>query len=138
MIRLSTCLAGFGVLALALSAQEGTVPSRPSSEATARDAARIVPFPPVGVTARLEAKTAVISWKPILLERIVGYEVYRKVGDSPFQRLDQIKGSVFVDKNPPAGKVEYAVTAVDRFANKSDLSKPVQASAAAKSTKSGR
>lgn len=94
-------------------------------EATAADAARMRPGPPTGLTARMESRAVVLSWKAIPLEKIVGYEVYRRVGEAQFAKLVQVKEPVFVDKNVPKGAVEYAISAVDMYSNKSPLSKPV-------------
>lgn len=97
-----------------------------TKEATVADAARVKPLAPTGLSVNpREGGAAALSWKPVPLEKIVGYRVYRKVGDSVFQALDTVKAPSFVDRNVPSGKVEYAVTSMDHFDNESRLSKPV-------------
>ena len=112
--------------ALAQDAPPATPSPKPPREATLSDAASVRPVPPTGVSALLEnPRKMVISWKPIPLEKIVGYDVYRKVGAAAYVKLDRVKGSVFVDKNVPDGDVHYAVVSVDRFDLASRMSKSV-------------
>ena len=118
-------LAAVGVWQLAAQERKSAPVIPVTPEATVDDASRVRPGPPVGIKAKLDANSVVLSWKAIPLEKIVGYEVYRRVDEGRFLKLTQVKEPIFVDKNVPKGLIEYAVTAVDMFANKSPLSKPV-------------
>jgi hypothetical protein len=94
-------------------------------EATVADAARMRPLRPTGVTVRQSGPSVTVSWTPAPVEKVIGYEVCRRVDEGPFLLLKKVKEPKFIDKDVPAGKVEYAVRAVDLYSNASLLSAPV-------------
>ena len=76
------------------------------------------------MTVQFRGKVAFVSWRPILLDRLANYEVYRwnGAGEQHWEKLGSAEKPEFVDKNPPDKKARYKVVAVDRDGNRSALS----------------
>ena len=127
MKEVRNLILGLGVMAVTVAtASGGDVQQKTRvSEATTADAARMRPLPPSGLTATIDDGRILLAWRAIPLDKIVGYEVYRRVGSKAFAKLVQVKEATFVDRDVPQGSVEYAISAVDVHANRSPLTKPV-------------
>src|ERR1051325_10151358 len=79
-----------------------------------KESKKICPYPPAVVNVTREKRKAVIEWKEVPLERIVGYEIFRSVNHGPFKKIGRLKAPPFVDKSPPKGNIVYAVASIDR------------------------
>jgi hypothetical protein len=117
----------FWMLVLALV---GPTAAEQDREMTVRDAQRIRPIPPAGVTASAEKRKAkpvtVVNWKKSPLEKIVAYEVHRRVTGGKFRKIARVSKPPYIDSQPIAG-AEYAVAAVDVYGGVSPLSSPASA-----------
>src|SRR5579862_9497625 len=74
---------------------------RGTPDQSVEQARTIPPFPPTEVLVKHEGTQAVVTWKPIPLDNIVGYKVYRKIGDSEFKHIGTVKHPPFVDDKVP-------------------------------------
>jgi hypothetical protein len=90
------------------------------------EARKVPPFPPKGVSVKAEGKHTVVTWDPIPLDNIVGYKVYRKVGDEPFTSVGTVQRPPFVDKSSPSGSALYTVTAINGYHAESSLATPAK------------
>jgi hypothetical protein len=79
------------------------------------EARKYPPFPPKGVSVKSAGKRTVVTWDPIPLDNVVGYRVYRKVGDEPFTRIGTAEHPPFVDEHTPHGQVSYTITAINSY-----------------------
>lgn len=104
----------------------GTTQASGKPDQSVSEARKIPPFPPKGVSVKTEGKSAVVTWDPIPLDNIVGYKVYRKVGDSQFAYVGTVKRPPFVDERPPSGSASYTVTALNTYQAESTLAKPAK------------
>jgi hypothetical protein len=95
---------------------------------SARQAKEIPPFPPGHIFVKASKRGFVVTWKVNALDPTLTYKVYRTSNNSTVPIADDVKGGVFVDKNPPRGNVAYAVSTVNQYRLESVPSKPVVAS----------
>jgi hypothetical protein len=95
----------------------------PPRESESSEEARIVaedrfaPARPVGLVAVQEGRTVRLFWNPAPEKDVLGYRLYRKVGDSEWQRYgpDPILEPTFVDGDVHSGdRIAYRATALDR------------------------
>jgi len=114
----------------ALRRADGTLargePSAPA-EATPRDVTP--PAPPTDLVAAPSPGTVRLSWRPSPDADVAAYAVYRAPAGGDFVRVGSVRApaTVFVDRDVPAGRYRYAVTALDSAAqpNESPPSPPV-------------
>jgi hypothetical protein len=80
-------------------------------------------FPPNGVTVQFRGKRATVTWKPIHLDRLSNYEIYRwsGLGEQHWEKIGSTAAAEFVDKKAPSKNSRYKVVAVDRYGNRSSL-----------------
>jgi fibronectin type 3 domain-containing protein len=81
-------------------------------------------YPPQDVTVQFQGKVAIVSWRPILLDSLSRYEVYRWDGnkDEQWEKIGTTEQPKFTDNRPARKKARYKVVAVDRYGTKSLLS----------------
>jgi hypothetical protein len=112
------------VIWLLLFAVQVVVPR--AQELDARAARSSPMYPPQDVTVEFRGKTAIVSWRPILDDRLANYEVYRCNGNTSkeehCEKVGTTEKAEFLDKNAASKKVRYKVVAVDKYGNKSMLS----------------
>lgn len=84
------------------------------------------PAPPTDLAAIGSRGEVRLSWKPSPATDIAAYVVYRAPPDGAFARVGSARppATTFIDRNVPAGRYRYAVTAQDTStrANESDRS----------------
>jgi len=82
-------------------------------------------YPPPPVTSLLclpEPGAVRLRWDASP-EPTVRYKVFRRQGDATWLHLEEtFRGTEYTDGAPPAGEVQYAVKAMDRFGNQSEAS----------------
>jgi hypothetical protein len=100
-------------------------------------------FPPTGVKVKAEGKLTRVSWTPVGLDTIVGYAVYRRVGNAPFARIGNVPQppspdpskcvkqpstcqTFFNDPRPYDGSTDYAVSAISTYNTESPLALPAK------------
>jgi hypothetical protein len=86
----------------------------PIQELTVEKANRISLPPVAGLEAEVKERSVVLSWKPIPLDRVFGYIIFRKseVTEQPAEEVGKSETSSFVDKTVMAkGNYSYFVTA---------------------------
>lgn len=117
------------LLSCSSEAAKKAAPSQESGQPdiSAREAKEIPPFPPGHILVKPSKRGFVVTWKVNALDPTLTYKVYRTSNNST-EPVAQVKGGVFVDKNPPRGEVAYAVSTVNQYKVESVPSKPVVAS----------
>lgn len=113
-------------------AADGSPPRESESSEEVRVVAedRFAAAAPTGLVAVQEGRAVRLFWNPGKEKDLLGYRLYRKVGDSEWQRHgpDTIVEPTFVDEDVHAkDKITYRVTAIDRATppNESDPSTEV-------------
>jgi hypothetical protein len=88
---------------------------------------RIPPPPPHDVQAELKGAGVQITWEQKATEDILGYNIFRIVGEKREQlNKEPLKDQVFFDGNPPAVRyVSYSLTSLDMSRNESTPSREV-------------
>jgi len=80
-------------------------------------------YPPEPVTSLLcfpEPGAVRLRWDASP-EPSVRYKLFRRQGDGPWGHMEEaFRGTEYTDPSPPAGEVQYAVKAMDKFGNQSD------------------
>jgi hypothetical protein len=94
-------------------------------EMSVRDLDRLGVPAPENLQASLEKRKITVTWDTSPLKRVVKYEVYRKMGNSPFKLIRTVPKPPFVDRLRGKQNIEYVVAAVDYRGNRSSLSPPV-------------
>lgn len=102
-----------------------------SSEACAVTGDRTPPPAPAGVLLTHGKKGYTLTWLPVEVDDVAGYNVYRSVGEGPFVKLNDVPLRVtqYKDKAVDPGRTySYRVTAVDDSAagNESPISEVVK------------
>src|ERR1039458_9813558 len=93
----------------------GTSQANGKPDISVTEARKVPLFPPRGVSVKNQGEHAVVNWEPIPLDNIVGYKIYRKVGDASFTYIGTAKRPPFVDEEPPSGSALYTVTAATTY-----------------------
>ncbi len=92
---------------------------------------RFAPGVPTGLAVIAGAKTIELGWDRNTDADLVGYRIYRALGDGAFVRLPgQVEAPSFRDAQIQTGqRYRYAITAVDRLGNESARSEPAEVEA---------
>jgi len=114
-------LSAFTLGCTSAGTQEKGKPDQSVSEAR-----KIPPFPPKDVSVERKDKQVIVNWKPIPLDNIVAYKIYRKTRDSKFEYIGTAKHPPFVDHEAPSANVTYTVTAVNTYQAESSFAKPAE------------
>jgi fibronectin type 3 domain-containing protein len=109
-------------------AQKGTAQSLPSLPQEANSADIFPPSAPTDVTAAASANTIEVAWQRSPESDVKGYNVYRSVGDGPFEKQGALIAlPAYTDKNVEHGKTyRYEVSAVSAAGKESDKSAPAE------------
>src|SRR6185312_2212694 len=84
---------------------------KPTDELSPADADKISVMPVAGVSAAVVGKSVSVSWKPIPLERVFAYRLYRVTGQTP-QEVALSAENNAVDEHPTQGSNSYYVIAL--------------------------
>jgi hypothetical protein len=86
------------------------------------------PAVPSGLRADLAPTSVVLAWEPDTETDLAGYRVYRSVAGGPWQKLADVNGiPSYSDTTIEHGKTyQYAVSAIDKAANESARSAPLE------------
>jgi predicted small lipoprotein YifL len=77
------------------------------------------PEVPANLVCLPEERRIVLRWEPSQ-EEGVRFKVFRRLGEGPWVHLEEsLEATSYVDQDPPAGELTYAVKAVDRAGNES-------------------
>jgi len=105
--------------------------SRPSGVVAITPVDRFPPATPSSLSATAGVSTIELSWTPDTEADLMGYYVYRALGDAPLVRLGGLLDTpAYTDRAVESGKeYRYAVSAIDQSGNESPQSSPVKVSA---------
>jgi hypothetical protein len=106
----------------ALSQLTPPIESAIASEREVRYQDRFAPPPPTELVALAEAGRVRLVWRASEAEDVVGYIVYRRVGDGGFERVtaQPVENPEYTDTGVASGRAyTYRVTAVDSAGNES-------------------
>jgi hypothetical protein len=109
----------------------GEVESDLSAEKTVTPIDEFPPAVPKGLNAIAAAENIELVWERNTEPDLAGYRLYRAVGDGKLEKIADIQDAPsYSDKKLESGKrYRYAVSAVDRLANESGQSEPVEITA---------
>ena len=109
----------------------GEVESEVSLEATVTPVDEFPPAVPKGLNAIAAAENIELVWERNTEPDLAGYRLYRGVGDGKLEKIADVQDAPsYSDRKLESGKrYRYAVSAVDRSANESKLSEPVEITA---------
>jgi hypothetical protein len=126
----STVLAavlGSAFVSCCATAQKAAAPAQSSSanqEMTTKDSDKIGLPTPENIKVKVANGKAVVSWERSPIQRIVGYQVFRKTNEGRFVPIKVVPAPPFVDNSVLPDTTEYAVEAIDYRGNRSDMSAP--------------
>jgi len=109
----------------------GEVESELSADKTVTPIDEFPPAVPKGLNAIAAAENIELVWERNTEPDLAGYRLYRAVGDGKLEKIADIQDAPsYSDRKLESGKrYRYAVSAVDRLANESKLSEPVEITA---------
>lgn len=114
----------------AVAAADPLVESAASNEACIEVKDVLAPAAPAGVAAIPREQGIEVSWSPSPEADLFAYRVYRTARrGGKKERLAEVPAAetTFLDKDPPAGSLQYSVTAVDRAGNESQPTSSAEA-----------
>ena len=109
----------------------GEAQSDLSEEKSVTPEDKFPPAIPAGLNAVTAAENIELVWDRNTEPDLAGYRLYRAIGDGKLEKIADIQNAPSYSdrKLEPGKRYRYAVSAVDRLGNESELSKPVEIAA---------